>query len=383
MDVFQFDQSGQKAADAGKEYELLIAAQEAIRVLQGSAEAVAYQPVGLPGIDVHVQESQRSDYIQCKRRGGTSPGDWTWGRLRQESILVEAWRLLSVRPNCRYCFLSNRSASDFERAIEWSQGVCALPQVELEKVLAAKPPDLSTIRNDTKVDDSIGDQELVRVVATRICFRQTLDLKQLREALEQQAATILAGPKHDTLQHLVDLLDENQGALHDLAKLSALLETRGVLLLTPMGDPSAFARVRRVVDDYLADSAADQFAPTLRRVQNEDLLALCNDATQVICVHGDGGSGKSQVLAALVHDLHAARMPVLPLKLDQIQLEGGLATIGSAMSLGGTPSMALRAAAGRRRAFLVLDQLDTLRWASTQSGAAWRTVQDLITEGHD
>lgn len=381
MDTSHVDQTGQKAADKGKDYELLVAAQEAFRLLQGRVTTLTYQPLGLPGIDVAVQDATTLSYIQCKRQGGTSPGEWTLARLRAKRVLSDAYKLLSTRADCLYCFTSNRTASDYEAAITWAQEMSDLPDIQLAQYLSASENHVAKFREYTGIDATVDSREIIRHFMSRLRFNQTFDLDRLRETLEFQASTLLVGPKHHTLKKLLESLDENQGVPLTFYTLSGLLAKHDIHILTPVGDPAVAHKLVQLTDAYLKDAADAQFSPPLKRAVSADLLACCSKSVpQVICVHGDGGSGKSQVLAQLVRDLHEAGIPLVTLQLDRLKLEGGLRSVGAALSLAATPTVALRAAAGQQHAYLVIDQLDTLRWASTQRKAAWRTIGELFTE---
>ena len=120
----------------------------------------------------------------------------------------------------------------------------------------------------------------------------------------------------------------------------------------------------------------------IRRKETQELLTQLDDvATRVIVVHGVAGAGKSGVLFELATELAERGMSFLPLRLDRYKLQRDPRNFGiNALGLPASPAKCLAALSTRDDGFLLLDQLDALRWTSAHSSEAWDVCREMIAE---
>ena len=97
-------------------------------------------------------------------------------------------------------------------------------------------------------------------------------------------------------------------------------------------------------------------------------------------LHGPAGAGKSGVLYELATELKARGIPLLPLRLDRQPPQGSARRFGEDRGLPDSPALCLQAHSGTRKAVLILDQLDALRWTSAHSSEAFPICQELIRQ---
>ena len=104
------------------------------------------------------------------------------------------------------------------------------------------------------------------------------------------------------------------------------------------------------------------------------------DGSRIVCLHGKGGQGKSGVLYELKELLNEHKIPYLPLRLDRQYPTQSIENFGKACGLPSSPGLCLKTLAGERKAVLILDQLDAIRWTSAHSADAWDIFEELVEE---
>lgn len=139
----------------------------------------------------------------------------------------------------------------------------------------------------------------------------------------------------------------------------------------------------------LQDRFTDSLRPLLaggQMIQRQETQQLIEDLesneTRIVVVHGVAGSGKSGVLLELADRLSRESQPFLALRLDRQPLRSTPHRFATAeLLLPGSPGACLATlGSDEHRAFLILDQLDALRWTGAHSSEAWDVCREMIQE---
>ena len=104
------------------------------------------------------------------------------------------------------------------------------------------------------------------------------------------------------------------------------------------------------------------------------------ELNDVVILHGEAGRGKSGVLYELIQRLEEDGTQCLPIKLDRNIPKGSTKTFGIQIGLPDSPSKCLASYSGKKRAVLILDQLDAIRWTSRNSLESIDVCKQLIRE---
>ena len=109
---------------------------------------------------------------------------------------------------------------------------------------------------------------------------------------------------------------------------------------------------------------------------------LESSEVRIVVVHGVAGCGKSGVLLELADKLSEEGRPFLPLRLDRHSLKGTPTRFATTeLLLPGSPGRCLtNLGTHESRTFLLLDQLDALRWTGAHSSEAWDVCREMILE---
>ena len=117
------------------------------------------------------------------------------------------------------------------------------------------------------------------------------------------------------------------------------------------------------------------------RKESATVLAALLDDSKHVMLEGLAGSGKSCVLAQVLKQLDAQRIPTLAIRLDQLTPDD-LSTqlIGTRRGLPDSPAISLGEFAGDQPSVLCMDQIDALSLVSGRRQAFWGPFSDLLRE---
>ncbi|MEM8963184.1 MAG: toll/interleukin-1 receptor domain-containing protein [Acidobacteriota bacterium] len=149
----------------------------------------------------------------------------------------------------------------------------------------------------------------------------------------------------------------------------------------PIGD---IARNVEILQSRFSDSIAPYLAGgrLIARKETQQLLEGIEDPDRrLFVVHGSAGSGKSGLLLELAHELETSKTVYLPLRLDEIELEGNPERFARGrLSFPASVGTCLEALAEEADPVLLIDQLDSLRWTGSHSAEAWHLCREMIAE---
>jgi hypothetical protein len=145
--------------------------------------------------------------------------------------------------------------------------------------------------------------------------------------------------------------------------------------------PAAIKKLQEQFRDALETNLID--GEMISRPEPEKLCELACEPGQakLIFVTGESGAGKSGVILQVVKLLGQREVPFLPLRLDTDYPHSNVQKYSrDDLNLPGSPSDCLRALAGERRAVLLVDQLDAIRWTSRNSDKAWEICKEILDD---
>jgi hypothetical protein len=143
----------------------------------------------------------------------------------------------------------------------------------------------------------------------------------------------------------------------------------------------ASERLLELCRQYVAPLQAERINGGTLRLEGAAFLDAIPSQPQKILVAGKAGGGKSTTLAALVERLIVAKVPVLPIRFDQLP-EGILSTkeLGAKLLLSESPALVLAGIASGGPAVMVIDQLDAISLASGRRTEGWSLFESFVQE---
>ncbi len=117
----------------------------------------------------------------------------------------------------------------------------------------------------------------------------------------------------------------------------------------------------------------------IKRKETEECFKLL-DLSDVVILHGEAGRGKSGVLYEFIRLLDENNISCVPIRLDRNIPRGSSRAFGLQLGLPDSPAICLAGFSGNRKAVLILDQLDAIRWTSENSLESIIVCKQLIKE---
>jgi hypothetical protein len=373
----------------GNRYELLWAFDQLLKILDGRAIDFTLEPINSEesqGIEFKVTNADGTvDYWSVKRQ--TTQAGWTLALLtandnRGRSIFGDLVAHVQRSEANHGVFASTLGAGELEELRLYIADE-TLFKDRLEKSAALNGKFRTSI---LPLFD--GDEEGARQLLARI-RSHAADEAQLRDRVQ------------DMIRRL--LYDASGGQL-DVGKVWALLEAlllrkihtpidRSVILAELEGHSIRLRdwAVEKTVRAQIEQLCESYVTPIKEELINGIFLALggldeilADDGipkSRKTLIVGGAGGGKSTTLGHVVESLQRSKVPVVPVRFDQLP-DGILTTgeLGRKLSLPESPALVLAGIAAGADCVLVIDQLDAISMASGRRVELWSLFESLRRE---
>lgn len=379
---------GGKADKLGNEYERLWVVRQLLLVLQGEAHSVLSEGLGDDerGIDVWVgfSDETRTGY-QCKRQNG-SKGSWSVSDLKE--VLKNAEFQLRRDSRYRFGFVSSDPAPHLKDLVERTER-CNRDPTQYINYLTTTSQGLQTAFNQTCILLGVdktqpeGQQKVFNFLnRLEICLFDDSKL-QGRANLKSLARWTVDGDADEVISMLGEFAIQQIGNEVYANNIRSYLRAKELQPRNLSGDPqiqkgieTLQARFHKSLNPYLINGIL------IKRPETEEVInkILPADGSRIVCLLGKAGQGKSGVLYELKELLNERNIPYLPIRLDRQYPTQNIENFGKACGLPSSPGVCLKSLAGERKAVLILDQLDAIRWTSKHSADAWDVFSELVEE---
>ena len=382
---------GGRAEKHGHEYEHLWGALQLLRVLNDEAVSVFPEALGddKEGVDLWVEHENGLRWAhQCKCENA-STGKWSIADLGRVGVLQSAKYQLGQGNNHRFVFVSSDPAP-------------ALRDLTDRTCTCNNDPDAYF---KYSVTTSAHLKRAVDQVCTLLCFDQSSPSGRA-EAFDflsrVRFQSFEKGPyAKETVRGWA-----RQAVEGDNAKLDSVISLLGSLLTDNIGNKLYADQVR----DHLRQhgftlrnlSQSSELQESIKRLKERFLSSLIlidgnviprretagiiekildDSGPRIICIQGRAGCGKSGVLLEVMDELDTKGIPYLPIRLNKHKPTGDTGRFGKeVLSLPSSPGACLKAYAHDRKAVMIIDQLDALRWTHSHSPEAMDVFRETVTE---
>jgi len=342
---------GQDPSKRGDWYEEDFVVLQLLRLLDEEVESVQWERVhdDGEGIDCTVTESGARIAVQCKVR---ETGHWTLdtlgsARSHGRSVLGYAKTELESDLSTEYRFVSDAPCPELKRLIETA-------------TLYDDPTMFSEDKRTGALGKLMRHWELSQKEATECAIAYSLlrriSVRTADESFIKSHTKTLSRALAPTADRsLVDAVRELARANLEVElrapDVAAAVQQEKIELQPRANEPRIRDRLDDLADGFLQDLAETRVIETIHREETEEVLSKIQNASPgvSILVHGPAGSGKSEVIAAVVESLRQEHTPVLTLRPDLQSSEIGL---------GDDPVVSLLRYAAGGSAAVVIDQLD-------------------------
>lgn len=385
-------EAGGRADKLGNRFEETWVAVQLLHVLAGQIRSVEIESVGddEKGVDLWVERPDGTfDAQQCKR-GNRSEGTWPMSELKARGVLKNLRLQLDRSEQHTFTFVSGDRAPLLNELCERAQGAGGDPGSYFSSQIQPFANVRSAHKQFCTALGLSAESAVDRESAYGYLERSRTYVFPAGRNGADLAASVASFSIEDhpdrTLSFLRDLVsDESNWARRlDANWLISKLSSADFRLRNLAGDGIAAARI-----DALGLEFEESISPELlsdgliARAPASELIELVEDdaGPRLIAVLGEAGGGKSCALLNLVRSLRAEDTLCLPIRLDRRTPAISAREFGKATcDLPASPGQCLKAVSGSRRAVLVLDQLDAIRWTSSHGLAAWEACKEVIRD---
>jgi hypothetical protein len=381
--------SGGTADKIGNRYEALWAIDQLLRIVDGAACQLTLEPLDPDesrGIEFLVADVDGTTHYWSIKRQKSRAAGWTLALLartddRGRSILVDLVSHVERDTSHRADFASSLGAGQIDE-------LCA--HAASEEMLQTRLDRSNDLREDFEnyfLPVFGGDAERARRFLL-VMRAHAVDERELRDRVGLTIRSLFYMANGSALDvaavrgHLADLLLDN---IHRPITRDIILKG---LSCHEIGirdwkiDKSARDRIESLCEAYVEPLRSEQInGKFLPLVGSDPILSVGTKGGEKVLAVGRAGGGKSTTLGHLVDRLRESRIPVLPVRFDQLP-EGilGTAELGRKLLVPESPVLVLAGIADGGRSVLILDQLDAISMVSGRRPELWSLFDALRRE---
>lgn len=373
---------GGRADKFGNRYERRYFVSLMAKVLQGGLLSVQSEPTGddESGTDIIVEyQGGRKDFHQCKARNGSNE-HWTMSALARHKVFQHIKEHVKTEQN-HFVF------------------VTALPFVALNDLcLAARNSDscqrfvtnqLTTHgrknlfdqwRKNLGLGETAADQEQAAFYLRQFEICTLSDDSVEGDQWKYVLGSMFTGNPDDVYDVLLNLTEnDNYGKTLTAGILQQYLEQRGYQRRLLAADTNIPLQIERLNHRFKAHFRPIGDHPFPIQEAHMALRAILTGKNVLLL--GEAGIGKSGCVQALLAELDKRHIPYLALSVDQKVPQGTPEYYGEALGFKASPVLCLESQlASGQMGVLILDQLDSLRWATRSCEEALDVCGEMLRQ---
>ncbi len=374
----------------GNRYEGRWVAKQLLRLLNEEICSVTVELIGPDeqGVDLMVVTKDGTQQLQqCKARCG-SRESWSIAALRDKGILGHLKDHLDRDPNHQFALISAIPARIFADICESARISNDKPrdffQYQIESISEKRRYYFKVFCDALGLDPQKDDDlEKAFNYLKRTHIELFPDDRNTWLDLEYSTGLLLTGEPKTVIAVLLTYAENNdmyRKPIYADQLRRHLAETHDIHLRQLENDRRIAPAVKELQKQF-----SDSIRPGLingeiisREETSRIIEAIVNG--QDVVVHGAAGNGKSGVLYELTEHLCQKSIPFLPIRLDRRIPKNTARQFGNDLGLPESPAHCLTGLAAGRKAVLILDQLDAIRWTAAHSSSAMDVCGELLRQ---
>lgn len=375
--------AGGFADKIGNRYEAVYLVQAALDLLNGERLSIQWEGMGqhFQGIEYRSRlQDGTVEAVQCK---SNRERHWTLAALNSEGVLSAIREQLAVHGTSRFTLILAGHAPDLHAL---AQRAAASTTVDAfgQCLSADHQRAFAKLLQAWNLADTPGDRDLARQWLARVRTLEHSTPESIERYVEKRCGDLFVNPPAAVRAAIREVLEEylGQELTADLLVRQLRSDRYGFQLRDWSLLPDQVEAVEALRQRFHAQLGRLLIRGRLiPRSESEVVLKALTDplGSKVVLLHGGAGVGKSGVLYEVVDRLRPTTC-VIPVRLDNSLPSGGglLRYSREVLQLPDTPDRCAARLSGGRRAVIVVDQLDAVRWAGVHSTAAWDVTLELL-----
>ncbi|MDN3442418.1 hypothetical protein QL898_12320 [Psychrobacter sp. APC 3279] len=367
----------------GNSYEEFWVAEQLLRLVEEEITSVTVEPLGEDetGVDLIVEKSNGSrEFHQCKSSHNNSDV-WTLSSLEISGVLIKAFNQIQ-RTDCTFKVVSPLSFTQLSQLSLSAKNTTSNPQDFIEHQV-----DQSGKRRKLFEDlcHKLGLNINVEIdIAKAIQFLKNFEVIAFPANSESQRNIIGKIDKNfsSNSNNIVDYLknyptDNNLRSSITSFQLLESMKGQGFNQRIYENDTRLFPIIERVNQAF-----RDSITPFLIEgsLIERSEMANCIDSIDnypITLIKAEAGMGKSAFLLQLCDEMQKKGHICLPIRLDRNRPKKNADAFGDDLGFSHSPVFSLNKFAGAKKAIIILDQLDAIRWTASHSSSALQVCQQI------
>lgn len=380
-------QGGGRTDKAGNKYETNYFIYQLLRVINEEIYSATLEALGEDerGTDIWIINNDGTrEAQQCKGRN-VNNDKWTIGAINKYSIF-ENWKIqlerdsnssVSIVSPISFILLediinmANNSSGD---ADDFYQNQILKANEETRKFYLDYCKGMKLDVTDEA--DKIKSLDYL----TRTYYHQIPDTELKKNLIKPMIKYLFCEDENIVYNALLDFVinGDNWGKPIDLMQIKKYLDSQEIKLSNLAFDDRIAPRI-----DVLNNEFDAFFIPINDEIIERDEYLKCKELIEEgksIIINGKAGFGKSGVVQLIVEDCKKNNIPYIAIKLDKRFPEKNTIEWGKDLGLPSSISYCIDSISKERKAVIVLDQLDALRWTQANSIESLLVCRELIEE---
>lgn len=378
---------GGRGDKLGNRYEIIWVVKKLIEVIDEKIDYIILEPINdieEEGIDVSIgKKDGTQEHQQCKARNGWLE-KWNFSDLNSKNILQRWKKKLDQNPSDTVSLVSPLAFTNLEDLVqraktnENTQLFYQRQILESDKTLFKIFKQFCNAMNL----DLERESDLDRAIAylRRISYQQVSGT-DVNEIVLRKINLLFLGDENgiaDILMGWISADDFPYGTKVTMIEINSFLNKMGIAARNLANDSRILPRIDELNKEYV-----NGFYKINDSLINRKEFIICEkgiEESKSLVIHGKAGIGKSGCSLNIVKYCQKKKIPYLAIKLDKKIPNGSAENWGKELGFPASIAHCLHEISKDKRAVLILDQLDALRWTTMHSRDALDVCVEIIEQ---
>jgi len=378
-------ENGGRADKNGNRFEVRWILHQLLEVLNEKIEYVMYEALGddEQGVDVWLGKKDGScECQQCKSRNG-SLEYWNYGTANTKGIFTD-WLFQLERNNMNTVSLvsplSFQLIDDIISRAKTNSNPSDFYNYQIKESGKEVIAFFESICKAWKLDPN-NDKDLIKIVNyfKRILYRQSPDAELKNIVLDKISFLLIGNVEEIYAKFITWIIDgSNYGKRVDIQELYNFLDRQEISLRNLALDKRIAPAIEEINRKYRS-----KFLPLkegLIERKEFEISRRSLNAGESIIIHGRAGRGKSGCTEDIIDYCIENKIPYIAIKLDEHVPSKTSEKWGVDLGLPASIPHCIDSISGNRKAVIILDQLDALRWTQAHSKDALSICGEIINQ---
>ncbi|MBE6050722.1 MAG: hypothetical protein E7214_08725 [Clostridium sp.] len=377
---------GGRADKAGNRYEIKWTVYQMLKVLEEQLYSITLEALGddEKGVDVWIKYNDKfQEGQQCKGRDGNK-NSWTISSMKAKNIFKN-WKFqLDRSKNNKVSLVSPLNCILLDDLIDRAKNSDGNEEHFYDNQVSKSSKELRKFYEDymkaMKLDIS-QKEDIIRSIdyLRRTIYWEKQEL-ELKDAILEKIRYLFVNDCNAVFDGFVSLIVDGDilGKEVNAYFLHLFCEKKKFKFKDLSFDTKLIPRINELNEQYRKEAKLINNV-LIKREEFKKCNDLINSGKSII-IHGKAGNGKSGCTEEILNFCEENLIPVIAIKLDKRTPSGNAETWGKDLGLPASIAHCIHSISKEKKAVIILDQLDALRWTQAHSRDSLIVCSEIINE---